>query len=163
MIRPQGRMATACFALAVVLFSACVPAGAQRVGDLRIEDPWVRATPPGAGVTGGFMTVRNTGAKDDRLVSVTSSAVARVEIHEMRHEDGMMRMRRLAAGVPVKAGAKLELAPGGYHLMLFGPTQPFVEGDVVVATARFEKAGNVEIAFRVRGLGAKRDAGHHGH
>jgi copper(I)-binding protein len=159
----RTRMRAACFALAVVLFSACVPAGAQRVGDLRIEDPWVRATPPGAGVTGGFMSVRNTGAKDDRLVSVTSSAVARVEIHEMRHEDGMMRMRRMEAGVPVKAGAKLELAPGGYHLMLFGPKQPFVEGDVVVATARFEKAGNVEIAFRVRGLGAKRDTGHHGH
>ena len=65
--------------------------------------------------------------------------------------------------LPVKAGAKIELAPGGYHLMLFGPKQPFVEGDVVVATARFEKAGNVEIAFRVRGLGAKREAGHHGH
>ncbi len=159
----RTRMRATCFALAVVLSSACVPAGAQRVGDLRIEDPWVRATPPGAGVTGGFMTVRNTGAKDDRLVSVTSPAVGRVEIHEMRHEDGMMRMRRLEAGVPVKAGAKLELAPGGYHLMLFGPKQPFVEGDVVVATARFEKAGNVEIAFRVRGLGAKREAGHHGH
>ncbi|MFD0724825.1 copper chaperone PCu(A)C [Lysobacter brunescens] len=163
MIRLQGRMAAAAVALGVVLFSACVPAGAQRVGDLRIEDPWVRATPPGAGVTGGFMTVRNTGAKDDRLVSVTSAAVARVEIHEMRHEDGMMRMRRIDAGLPVKAGAKIELAPGGYHLMLFGPKQPFVEGDVVVATARFEKAGNVEIAFRVRGLGAKREAGHHGH
>lgn len=158
-----SRMRAAGFALAVVLFSACVPAGAQRVGDLRIEDPWVRATPPGAGVTGGFMTVRNTGVKDDRLLSVTSAAVTRVEIHEMRHEDGMMRMRRVTGGLPVKAGAKIELAPGGYHLMLFGPKQPFVEGDVVVATARFEKAGSVEIAFRVRGLGATRDAGHHGH
>jgi copper(I)-binding protein len=162
-MRLHGRMAAAGVALAVVLFSACVPAGAQRVGDLRIEDPWVRATPPGAGVTGGFMTVRNTGAKDDRLLSVTSAAVTRVEIHEMRHEDGMMRMRRLAEGLPVPAGARVELAPGGYHLMLFGPKQPFVEGDVVVATARFAKAGDVEIAFRVRGLGAKRDAGHHGH
>lgn len=163
MIRLQGRMVAACFALAVMLFSACVPAGAQRVGDLRIEDPWVRATPPGAGVTGGFMTVRNIGTKDDRLLSVTSAAATRVEIHEMRHDDGVMRMRRIDVGLPVKAGAKIELAPGGYHLMLIGPKQPFVEGDVVVATARFEKAGNVEIGFRVRGLGAKRDAGHHGH
>lgn len=162
-MRPQGRMAAAALALGMALFSACVPAGAQRVGDLHIEDPWVRATPPGAGVTGGFMTVRNTGAKDDRLVSVSSAAATRVEIHEMRHDDGVMRMRRIDVGLPVKAGAKIELAPGGYHLMLFGPKQPFVEGDVVVATARFEKAGNVEIAFRVRGLGAKRGADHHGH
>jgi len=162
-MRAQGRMAAVAVALGVVLSSACVPAGAQRVGDLHIEDPWVRATPPGAGVTGGFMTVRNTGVQDDRLLTVTSAAVARVEIHEMRHEDGMMRMRRIDAGLPVKAGAKIELAPGGYHLMLFGPKQRFVEGDVVVATARFERAGNVEIAFRVRGLGAKREAAHHGH
>lgn len=154
--------ASAC-ALAIVLFSACVPAGAQRVGDLRIESPWVRATPPGAGVTGGFLTVHNTGTREDRLVSVHSSAVARIEIHEMREDGGVMRMRRIDAGLPVAAGAKVELAPGGYHLMLIGPKQPFVEGDVVVASARFAKAGDVEIAFRVRGLGAKRDAGHHGH
>jgi copper(I)-binding protein len=123
----------------------------------------VRATPPGAGVTGGFLTVRNRGAKDDRLLSVSSPAVARIEIHEMRHEDGMMRMRPLRDGLAIPAGATVELTPGGYHLMLFGPTRSFVEGEAVPATARFEKAGKVDITFRVHGLGAKRDATHHGH
>jgi copper(I)-binding protein len=149
--------------VAGVLLCVSAPAGAQRVGDLRVDAPWVRATPPGAGVTGGFLTVRNSGTKDDRLLSVSSPAVARIEIHEMRHEDGVMRMRPLRDGLMIPAGATVELAPGGYHLMLFGPKRPFVEGEAVPATARFEKAGNVDITFRVRGLGAKRDATHHGH
>ena len=150
-------------ALAAVLAVACVPAGAQRVGDLRIETPWVRATPPGAGVTGGFLIVRNAGAKDDRLLSVSSPAVARIEIHEMRNEDGVMRMRPLRDGLAIPAGTTVELAPGGYHLMLFGPKRPFVEGEDIAATARFERAGDVAITFRVRGLGAKREPVHHGH
>lgn len=150
-------------ALAVALLSLGAPAGAQRVGDLRVDAPWVRATPPGAGVTGGFLTVRNSGAKNDRLLSVSSPAVARIEIHEMRHEDGVMRMRPLRDGLAIPAGATVELAPGGYHLMLFGPKRPFVEGEDIPATARFEKAGNVDITFRVRGLGAKREPAHLGH
>jgi copper(I)-binding protein len=149
--------------VAGVLLCVSAPAGAQRVGDLRVDAPWVRATPPGAGVTGGFLTVRNSGTKGDRLLSVSSPAVARIEIHEMRHEDGVMRMRPLRDGLMIPAGATVELAPGGYHLMLFGPKRPFVEGEAVAATAYFEKAGNVEITFRVRGLGAKPASGHRGH
>lgn len=157
------RAARTALCLAGALLSFGMPAGAQRAGDLRVEAPWLRATPPGAGVTGGFLTVRNNGAKDDRLLSVTSPAVTRIEIHEMRHEDGVMRMRPLRDGLAIPAGATVELAPGGYHLMLFGPKRPFVEGEDIPATARFERAGDVAITFRVRGLGAKREAAHHGH
>lgn len=153
----------AALCVAGVLLCVSAPVGAQRVGDLRVEAPWVRATPPGAGVTGGFLTVRNGGTKHDRLLSVSSPAASRIEIHEMRHEDGVMRMRPLRDGLAIPAGATVELAPGGYHLMLFGPKRPFVEGEAIAATARFEKAGKVDITFRVRGLGAKRESTHHGH
>ena len=144
----------------VATLGACVPTGGQVVGDLRIEQPWVRATPPGAAVSGGFVTIRNLGDHDDRLVSVTSSAVARVEIHQMREEAGLMKMRQLTAGLPIPAGAAVSLQPGGYHLMLIGPKQPFAGGDVVIATLHFERAGDAEVAFQVRGLPGAAESGH---
>lgn len=100
-----------------------------------------------------------------RVVSGSSpaSGVARAHSHEMRHVDGAMCMRRKGVGLAVPAGAKVELAPGGGHLMLIGPKQPLVEGDVVVASLRFAAADDVEVAFRVRGLGVAREVAHHAH
>jgi periplasmic copper chaperone A len=160
-LRTLRRASAAALAAAAIALSACVPEGAQRVGDLHIEAPWVRATPPGASVSGGFLVIRNRGDRDDRLVSATSSAVTRVEMHEMRHEDGMMKMRPLRDGIAIPAGSEVTLQPGGYHLMMIEPKQPFAGGDVVVASLHFEHAGDVEVAFRVRGAGATADSGHH--
>lgn len=147
----------ALLAASAALLPACVPAGSQRVGDLRIDDPWARATPPGASVSGGFLVIRNLGDRDDRLLSVTSSAVARVEMHTMRNEDGVMKMRPLRSGIAIPAGAEATLRPGGDHLMWIEPRQPFAGGDVVVAHLHFERTGDVEVAFRVRGAGAGAD------
>ena len=157
------RTGLAMLAAGALALAACVPAGAQRAGDMVVENPWVRATPPGGMVSGGFVTLRNVGERDDRLLSVESAAAQRVELHEMRNDGGMMRMRPVTGGLPIRAGAKVELAPGGYHLMFIAPKQPFVDGDLVVATLRFERAGAIEVSFRVRGAGAMRDEGamHH--
>lgn len=140
--------------------AACVPAGAQRVGDLAVEDPWLRATPPGATVSAGYLTIRNAGTSDDRLLSIDSAAAQRVEMHEMRNDDGVMRMRALTEGLPIRAGAKVELAPGGDHLMFVAPKEPFVDGDIVVAVLHFQRTGRVEVSFRVRGTGVMRDDAH---
>ena len=149
--------------LIVLLASACTPLAGQAVGELRIDDPWARATPPGTTVSGGFLTVRNLGGRDDRLVAVRSSASREVQIHEVRSDDGMMRMRELADGLAIPAGASVSLQPGGYHLMFIQPQRPFVGGDVVLATLVFEHAGEVEVSFQVRGEGARDAAGDHAH
>ncbi|AWV06521.1 copper chaperone PCu(A)C [Marilutibacter maris] len=131
-------------------------------------DAWMRAMPPGAKVAGGFLTLRNGGADADRLLSIHSPAAERVEVHEMRTVDGMMRMRHLEEGLEVPAGGEIRLAPGGYHLMFMQPARPFAEGDTVPATLVFEHAGEVEVEFRVLALGASGPAGqagdgdHHG-
>ncbi len=151
----------AALVVCVTTLGACVPAGSQRVGDLQIDEPWARATPAGGSVSAGFLVVRNLGNRNDRLVSVSSSAVARVEIHEARNEHGMMKMRPLPDGMDIPAGAEVSLQPGGYHLMILEPRQPFVGGDVVVATLHFQQAGDVEVAFRVRGAGAAAERAHH--
>jgi len=122
---------------------------------LAIENAWTRATPPKAPVAGGFLTVRNDDARADRLLSASSPDAERVEIHEMSMTDGVMRMRKLDDGLEIAAKTSTPLKPGGYHLMFIGPKRPFVLGQTVVATLRFERAGTREVTFEVRAMGSR--------
>ena len=139
----------------------CAPRGDVIVGSLHIDSPWARATPPGAKVAGGFLVVRNVGAKDDRLVFAYSDAADKVEIHAVREQDGLLRMRHLSDGLPVPAGAAVTLAPGSDHLMFIAPRRPFAEGEMVTATLRFERAGEVVVPFPVRDAGARDSSATH--
>ncbi len=125
-----------------------------KTGSIAIEQAWTRATPPNAPVAGGFITIRNNGNRGDRLVSVTSPDAASVEIHQMTMDGGVMRMRKLADGLPIDANAVVMLKPGSYHLMFIGPKKPFAQGGTVTATLRFEHAGTRTIKFEVRGMGS---------
>ncbi|MBB1088177.1 copper chaperone PCu(A)C [Lysobacter sp. SG-8] len=131
---------------------------------LRVDGAWIRAMAPGAPVAGGFMTLHNDGGSDDRLVEISTPDAARVEMHEMLEVDGVMQMRHLADGLPVAAGAAIELQPGSYHLMFIDPVRMLAEGDRVPATLRFEQAGPVEVEFEVLPLDTRGPAGgHHDH
>jgi periplasmic copper chaperone A len=148
------------------LLSTVAAAGALahgfKVGALEIGHPWSRATPAGAPVAGGFLFVTNGGTAADRLVAVTSDAADKVEIHEMSMDGGVMKMRALDKGLEIPAGAKVELKPGSYHVMFIGLKKPFVKGDMVKGTLAFEKAGKVDVEFKVEDMATK-DAGHDGH
>lgn len=123
-------------------------------GHLHGERPWARATPPNAQVAGAYVTLRNDGTADDRLVSVSSPDANRVEIHEMRNVGGAMQMRMLADGVAVSADQTVELKPGGIHLMFVGPTHAFKTGSTVQATLTFAHAPQQTIDMPVQPLGA---------
>lgn len=125
-----------------------------------VEHAWVRATPPNAPVAGGFVSLRNTSNRADRLLSVTSPDATTVEIHESRMSDGVMRMRRLDAGVAIGPNATVALKPGGYHLMFIGPKKPFAQGGTVTATLNFERTGTQAVKFEVRGMGSSGQAHH---
>ncbi|WP_323033104.1 copper chaperone PCu(A)C [Paracoccus sp. (in: a-proteobacteria)] len=142
---------------------AATPAGPVILGDLTLSDGFSRATPPGAPVAGGFLTIANGGA-DDRLVSASVDFAGRAEIHEMAMDGEVMRMRQLPDGLPIPAGATVELKPGGYHLMFMELKQPLVEGEVVNVTLSFEKAGDVSLPLTVgpRNAGATQHGGGHG-
>lgn len=129
-----------------------------KVGDLLIGHPWSRATPGGAKIGGGYMTITNNGSAPDRLVSATTSAADHVEIHEMTMANDVMTMRKLDSGVAVPPGKTVAFVPGGYHLMLVGLKAPLKEGDRVKATLLFEKAGPVEVTINVEGIGAQHPA-----
>lgn len=135
-----------------------VPQAQAQSETLEISQAWSREAAPGAPVTGGFMTIHNGTHTDDRLLLVGTDAADRVEIHEMRHEDGMMRMRELTDGLPVPAGATVELKPGSYHLMFVGPRRQVAAGETIHAKLMFEHAGEREVGFEVRPITAT-DAG----
>jgi copper(I)-binding protein len=127
----------------LVLFAA-FPVQAQ----MQIEKPWARATAPGAQVAGGYMVIRNQGAAGDRMVSASSPASARVELHVHINDNGVMKMREVP-GYDVPAKGAFELKPGGAHLMFTDIKRPFKEGEKVPVKLKFEKAGEVSAEFHV--------------
>lgn len=131
-----------------------------KLGDLLVEHPWSRATPAGAPVAGGFLAVANRGPAADRLVSARFERSNRVEIHEMAHKDGVMVMRELPKGIEIPAGGRVELKPGGYHLMFMELKAPLKEGEMLKGTLVFEKAGSVDVEFKVEPVGARTSDGH---
>lgn len=129
------------------------------VGTLKIDHPWARATPKGASVGGGYFKITNTGTAPDRLVSGTSGASKRFEIHEMSVVDGIMKMREMPKGIEIKPGETIEFKPGGYHVMFMDLNRPLTQGDEVKATLKFEKAGPVDVVFKIEGIGAQTGGG----
>jgi periplasmic copper chaperone A len=134
-----------------------------KTGSIAVEQPWARATPGGASVGAGYLTITNGADTPDRLVSVSADVAGRTEMHQMDMADGVMRMRPLPEGVEVPAHGAVALAPGATHLMLLDLKQPLKEGDRFAGTLTFEKAGSLDVTFEVRGLGAKATTGEHDH
>ena len=149
-----GRRTAIC-ALLVLSWAGPVSAHDYKLGSLEIATPWTRATPATAKSGGGFMTITNKGTTADRLIAARSPASLKVEVHEMKMDDGVMKMRELAGGVPIEPGKRSMLAPGGNHLMLMGLKAPLKEGEKVPVTLTFEKAGKVDVALDVMGIGAQ--------
>ena len=151
----EGRLGIAVFALALLFASAqSVFAHEFKVGDIEIGHPWSRATPAGAKVAGGYLTITNTGSSPDRLLSISSDIAAKAELHEMGVKDGVMTMRPVTGGLEIPAGGKVTLGPGSYHVMFMDLKQPPREGEMFAATLTFEKAGAVTVKFAVQAIGS---------
>lgn len=136
----------------ILLFALILFAAFSARAQMQIDKPWTRATAPGANVAGGYMLIRNAGATGDRLVSASSPASARVELHVHINDNGVMKMRQVA-GYDVPAKGSFELKPGGAHLMFMDIKRPFKEGEKVAVKLKFEKAGELNAEFQVGGMG----------
>jgi len=159
------RFRTLLLSLPLILSAAFASAQDITKGDLVISAPWSRATPGGAQVAGGYLAITNKGLSAERLISFTTDLADQPEIHEMTNEGGVMKMRPLAKGLVIPAGATVKLEPGSYHLMLLKLKKPLTAGQRFKATLVFEKAGPVEVEFEVRamGEGTQKGQGHHNH
>ena len=129
----------------------------HKAGDLVIDHPTIRATPAGAPVSGGYMTIRNTGDQADRLVGGSADFAGKVEIHEMAMDGDVMTMREIEGGIEIGPGEAVTLMPGGLHVMFMQLGEQLEEGAELPATLTFERAGEVEIVFEVLGLSEIRE------
>jgi copper(I)-binding protein len=125
-----------------------------RVGDIRIERPWARATAGTVRTGAAYFTLEAIGAAPDRLLGVASPAAAVSELHAHMMHDNVMQMRPVGA-IEVNPGTPTVLQPGGLHVMLGELKGPLKEGERFALTLRFERAGEVEIMVPVERAGAR--------
>lgn len=137
-------------AAAIGAVTALAAADEYQAGSIRIEQPWVRPTVAGQRAGGGYLSLENRGAAADRLLAASAEGVAaRVELHSMSMDDGVMRMRQVDA-IALPPGASVALQPGGYHLMFMELKAPLERGSRHAVTLKFERAGEVRVEFEVR-------------
>ncbi|MEM1004996.1 MAG: copper chaperone PCu(A)C [Pseudomonadota bacterium] len=111
-----------------------------------VDDAYARSSGKAAKAGAAFMIIQNTGDADDRLISATSDAAARVELHTHEIDDaGVAKMVHVEDGFEIPAGETHMLKRGGDHVMLMGLTRPFEQGATVPVTLVFEQAGEVQI------------------
>ncbi len=140
----------------LTLVAAAPNAHAQHGSPVAIEQPWARATPPGAQTAAAYLKIVNHGAEEDVLIGASTPEAARVEFHETTMTGGVMRMRPATRGIAVPAHGTIELNPnGGYHIMLSGLKAPLKSGTMLPVTLRFAKAGSIEVVFAVEPIGAR--------
>lgn len=137
-----------------VLTAETMAPAEYKLGNLVIKAPWMRATPKGAKVAGGYLLITNTGNEPDRLLAIASDIATTVDVHQMTMANGVMNMRPVEQPLEIAPGATLEFKPGGYHVMFSGLKGGVKEGDKVKATLSFEKAGKIEIEFPAGAIGA---------
>lgn len=148
------------FCVPVVVLALALAGCAQSSPDaaaqtsVRVLNAYVRAT--GEPMTGAFMIIQNAGADEVALVSATSTAAPKVEIHEV--VNGMMQPK--AGGVVIAPGTEAELKPGGDHLMLMGLTSPVAVGDEVALTLTFSDGQTIDVLAPVKEVNAEQEHYH---
>jgi copper(I)-binding protein len=143
----------------VILFASFLlisPIPAQQVtsANIVVTQAWSRATPSGSKVAGGYLTIENKALVADRLLSGSTVAAKKVEIHEMAVNDSVMTMRPVENGLMIEPGRTVKFAPGGLHLMFVGLLAPLKQGDKTPVSLKFEKAGEIMVLFEVQAMGA---------
>ena len=132
------------FILVSILLAACSPPGVNSA--LEFEEAWVRATPPGAMMTAGFGRLINHTDASLEITAYTSPDYGDVSLHQTVIENGVSRMREVPE-LSIPPGSEIELAPGGYHLMLMVPTQASGPHERVVL--HIDEAGGRRFSFEI--------------
>ena len=144
--------------IAFAFASLAAPAQDIKLGSITIAKPYARATASGQSTGGGFFTLDNAGA-DDKLLSASADVSTSVELHSMAMEGDVMRMRQVD-GVELPAGKRVELKPGGLHIMFVGLKAPLKAGESFPLKLRFQKAGEVTVKVNIEAAGMSHDMKH---
>ncbi|WP_404418602.1 copper chaperone PCu(A)C [Marinospirillum sp.] len=136
--------------LLVVLLTFSLASLAQ---ELQVQDPYVRAVPPGSPVSAAFMELHNQGSEQRALVAASSPVSEVVELHTHTKVDGVMQMRRVES-IEVPAEGKTLLEPGGLHLMLINLKETLTPGSQVEVTLTLDDGSQIELSVPVRNVRA---------
>ena len=138
--------------LALTALAALALGSQMATAQTKVSDAWVRATVPQQMASGMFASI--VSVSDARIVAASSPAAAMVEIHEMKMDGDVMKMRALKDGLALPAGKAVELKPGGYHVMMMGLKQQLKAGETVAMTLTIEgvdkKRETLELKVPVR-------------
>lgn len=149
---------SAALAVALAAGIAAAPAIAEPAAvtakGVTVGQAWTRATPGGAKVGAAFLTITAAKGAGDKLLSASSPAAARVELHTHTMDDGIMRMRRVES-IAVPDGGTVLLQPGGFHIMLIDLAAPLKQGEAIKLGLKFEKAGEVSLDVPIEAIAAK--------
>ena len=148
------------FSVLILLFSVPALADRQKAGDIIIHNIEVRATTPNAGASAGYALFENQGDEPDRLIGASVAFAKKTEIHEMRLDGDVMKMRQKPDGLLLPANSMVGLVKGGDHLMFMGLVQPVKMGQRYEVVLEFEKAGKVVVMAEVISLSGKSSKGH---
>jgi hypothetical protein len=146
--RPTRKTHTALRALALGACLAALPASYAAPTPVEIAGAWARATPPGVETGAAYCRIVNRGAAD-RLLGARSPAARSVELHTTTRDPRGVETMAHAAELPIAAGATVELAPGGTHMMLVGLKAPLVADTPIEVTLVFAKAGEIVVTVPV--------------
>ncbi len=128
-------------------------ANSVTVGDLVISNVWARSTPTNVKTAAVYLTITNNGQHMDRVSGARTTMAGKAMIHQSKMVDGVMKMEH-AQHAMIKAGGKLEMAPGGMHVMLMKLTGQLREGMVFPLILMFENSGDVELQVTVKKTGS---------
>ena len=144
-------------ALVITLFGANAFAGQD---DIHIHDVTIRATTPNAGATAIYAMIHNHGDEQDKLVGGHVTFAKKVEIHEMKLDGDVMRMREIEGGLVIPSDGMAYLKKGGNHMMVMGLSEPIKLDGAYKVTFSFEKAGDITVPAVVISLSGKVTATH---
>ena len=161
----SSRLFAACVAALVFGFTATVHAATPAASVMAAEsgvvvhDAWARAS-AGAATTGAAYVTLMGGDQPDTLVGTSTPIAAAAEPHETINDNGIMKMRSVAA-VPIPSHQMVTFSPGGYHIMLTGLKQPLVAGQSFPLTLTFAHAAPVTVDVKVQAMGRTPAMGGH--
>lgn len=162
-LKAAGRLAAL---VTLALAPTTAMAGDVTLGSLVIHQPWARATPGGAQVGGGYLTIENRGTTADRLTGGSFAASSGFALHAMSMDGGIMTMRPTGP-LEIPPGKSVTLDPSGLHIMFTGLKRGLKTGETVPGTLTFERAGTAKVEFAVGGMADKGPGGaapaHAGH
>jgi periplasmic copper chaperone A len=146
----HGKTGSPAVALAFLLCPAWLAAAPEVIpGNISVAQAWSRPTPPVATQGAAYLTIRNSGVKPDRLLSVATPIAGSAEVNETRSLNGVVQMRALPSLI-ISPGQTLRLEPGALHIMLLNLVHPLTAGTVYPLTLNFRNAGAVTVQVEVR-------------